>query len=415
MLENAILESFESNYDIGHIAYKYNVKKQKVEDIWNSVFGLEKVKNRKKKFEHFSCPVCNRKGTKEFIKRHVMNSQKEIKHKKFIESQDDIIRNIYINGKDVDLDPYEISYDLFCSASHIRKIFSEFENYKERARNKKKLDMIEQYKNGRERPKSFNWVLTKENGGKRFIDRAKIKEIHNLYDSSLTQKEIAKLVGCKEETVRKYLVEKFGVKSVDERKQITRKRKITIDTKINLRECFFNNMTKNEISKNLDISYTSILEYYKKVFSKKLRDKRVKEIRKSSIIKSFKICGKRGITGSLPENKCYELLSKSLKHIVCHHDLDVLPPYEVDITIPELKVAISWDGIFHRKPIFGKENLDKVIKRDRKKERLLLKKGWKLIKIQDDDSKMREEKIEKTVNNIIELIKHNFKTIMISN
>jgi transposase-like protein/very-short-patch-repair endonuclease len=413
-----IIKEFDNNNSIGHIAYKYNVKRSAVENAWLKQFGIKKVEQREKKLfgTPICCPVCGKKGNKSFILRHLMNSRKEEKHAIFIEKQDLKIKEIYRNLPDEDLDPYKISYrdDLYCSASYIRKIFSEFDDYKLRFKNKRSMDIKQQYDDGRrERPIEFcnGWKLTRENGGKRFISAEKYNEIISLYNSGLTQKDTAKKVGCKEETLHKYWVERFGKENTSKRNRAARIEKITkIDKEQEkqLKTLFYEEKTVNEISKETDIDAQYIGYFFRKTFSGKEREERFERMLPYIIKKSLVNTGKAGITGSYPEQLCYEMLQTELKHNVMHHDFDLIPPYEIDITIPELKIAISWDGPFHRKNIFGNKTLEKVIKRDKKKIFKLNKIGWKIIVVEDNKSNHTEKTVMKAVNEIINIIHKDF-------
>jgi AraC-like DNA-binding protein len=366
------------------------------------------------------CPVCKKEGNREHIIRHMMNSYGEKKHNIFISQQDEKIRDIYRNIKDEDLNPHKISQDLFCSASHIRKIFSEFSDYKQRIVSKKSFDVSKQYVDKiRKKPNSFNnnWKLSRENGGKRFINEKQIDKIYELYNTKMTQKDIAKNVSCKEETIRKYLVSRFGEKDVAERNKKAKSLKISklnIDIKINLRSHFFNGSTKKKISEELQLSISTVLSYYRKTFSKQQRETRIKKLNKNSILKSLIVCGKSGITGSKPENMCYNLIKDNIENVI-HHDMNICEPYEIDITIPDYKIAVFWDGPFHRRPIFGEKNLQLVQKRDVIKKNKLCSVGWKIIIVNDDHSKLNVECIKKTADAIIKLLSKNFNIITITN
>jgi len=81
--------------------------------------------------------------------------------------------------------------------------------------------------------------------------------------------------------------------------------------------------------------------------------------------------------------------------------------FNVDITIPELKIAIEWDGPLHREPIFGDEHLAQVQANDKAKDYLLKSRGWKVIRVIDDCpdgnsmKKYVKEKCRSTVRNIL--------------
>ena len=65
------------------------------------------------------------------------------------------------------------------------------------------------------------------------------------------------------------------------------------------------------------------------------------------------------------------------------NDTTMLNGYEVDIAIPELKLAIEWNGIVHFKPIYGTEKLFKIQTRDKEKLELATKLDINLIVIPD--------------------------------
>ena len=54
---------------------------------------------------------------------------------------------------------------------------------------------------------------------------------------------------------------------------------------------------------------------------------------------------------------------------------------EIDLFIPELKIAIEIDGPAHFFPIWGAGNLQKHIKADAKKSGLLLSQGFVVIRV----------------------------------
>jgi len=415
-----IIKEFNGKNSIGHIAYKYNVKKSIIEDLWLKAFGIKKVKEREKVLLSalIKCPVCEKSGSREHILRHLMNSRKENNHNSFIKNQDLKIEQIYKSVADNDLDPHKVASNLFCSTAHVRKIFSRFPDYRTKLKNKRSVDVRKQYNDGRRlKPKNFNngWKLTKENGGKRFITKKKLERIVILYSSNLTQKAVAKEVQCKEETVNKYWVEKFGKSAVSARNKKTFLASIS---KINdkndklLKKYFYEDRTKKSLSKEFNVSITTILNFFRKHFTTRERQERAERLQRYGLHKSLRINGLNGHTGSIPENKCYEYLKNKLDAEVIHHNLDILPPYEIDISIPELKIAICWDGPFHRYPIFGDKKLKRVINRDVKKIKGLLSLGWRIVVVEDDQKKFKSEIVLCTVKTIIDWLNSSSNSLL---
>lgn len=61
--------------------------------------------------------------------------------------------------------------------------------------------------------------------------------------------------------------------------------------------------------------------------------------------------------------------------------------YELDIYIPNLKLAFEINGIFHYKPIFGQDKLNNIIRKDVLKNKLCKENGITLITIKDTSHK----------------------------
>ena len=62
-----------------------------------------------------------------------------------------------------------------------------------------------------------------------------------------------------------------------------------------------------------------------------------------------------------------------------------IPPFEVDVTLPEKKIAIEYDGVFYH-------SSDEQKERDEQKEKLLAEKGWKLLRVVDDGLSLEQVK-----------------------
>ena len=84
--------------------------------------------------------------------------------------------------------------------------------------------------------------------------------------------------------------------------------------------------------------------------------------------------------GSKAQKLCYEQIKQALPNYeIKYEDIKVFPGKSVDMTIPELKIAIEWQGPAHRRPIFGEKSLKNMQKSDRAKRTYFQNKGWQLI------------------------------------
>lgn len=66
--------------------------------------------------------------------------------------------------------------------------------------------------------------------------------------------------------------------------------------------------------------------------------------------------------------------------------------YSVDFSIREHKIAIEWDGIFHRTIVFGIDHFKKINRMDNAKTIILTNLDWKLIRVKDNTGHIRDDK-----------------------
>jgi len=112
--------------------------------------------------------------------------------------------------------------------------------------------------------------------------------------------------------------------------------------------------------------------------------------------------------GSKNENAVADMLS-SIGYVVEQRTNEYTPGrvFEIDICLPSERVAIEWDGATHFLPIYGEENLAKVMEKDEKKNSILVGSGWTLIRCRDMSTTSSMAFVRRTVENIVRLIEDN--------
>lgn len=116
---------------------------------------------------------------------------------------------------------------------------------------------------------------------------------------------------------------------------------------------------------------------------------------------------KRKSRRSKCEKMLFELLINEYPNLtIINNDKILLDGYECDISIPDLKLAIEWNGIVHFKPIYGQTKLDNIQQRDMEKQKIAVEKQINLIVIPDlvsSEKYVKEsfQKIKIIINNLI--------------
>jgi len=234
------------------------------------------------------------------------------------------------------------------------------------------------------------------------------KNIYDIYDAvnnGLCLTELSKKFNIKKRTIQKYVsLDKNIYKKYLHNNSIYRSNRmkdrpnsISKETKKQILSYFNTNLFVKEIAEKFSLCSSSIIKIFKE-FSCEKYNERVKRIEIRRSIKSMKAMEEAGRLGSKREIAFYNQLNKRLNAEIIHHDYDLIPPYEIDITIPELKIAICWDGIGHFKPIFGKDVFNKVFYRDKYKRRKIKKLNWFAFVIKDLESHFNENKYRKIHN-----------------
>lgn len=248
------------------------------------------------------------------------------------------------------------------------------------------------------------------------ISTLKAEQIKNLFSSDMSIKKMSKEIGCNDRTIRAEFIRQFGKEKTDERSlkiwqlkagAVDHRYSIQThrpDTWIDIIGHFSSDLPLKEIGMLCNVSLATVANVWRKHFGILEYEHRVIKMMRIQKEKADKSLQQACFVGSKNEILCYELLVKALLNIeVKHHDYQIVPRLELDITIPEFKTVIAWDGVCHRKPIFGKKTFQRTNINDKRKEKILLEKGWRHISVIDEGSH-NPVFVAKIVNEIVALL-----------
>lgn len=388
-MEKKIIKDFYNKKSYLNIAKEFNISTKKLIVIWNKYYGKELTE----------------------IKRKYNNINK-------------IIRNIvksfyYIRTQKI------IAKDFNLSEKAIRKIWKS--NFtKEQIKNRKTKD----YKLNREIIDLYYSSIPLKDIAKKYdidercirkewkkvfgkLDR-KIISSHSVYNKKILLDnvynlvldgyngiEISNILNIPHTTILKYinldndiynkLIKNTSKTRSNKMKKMREKDRLKDELKDKVITYFNTNLFPNDISKKFNISPGSVRNIFIELKGIEEYKKRCKRLFPEQVLRNMKGLEKAGKLGSKPENRFYNELKKRLNVKVIHHDYSIISPYEIDITIPELKIAICWDGIGHFKPIFGEKNFNKVKNRDKYKRRKFKRIGWFVFVVIDLEDFCRDE------------------------
>ncbi len=123
---------------------------------------------------------------------------------------------------------------------------------------------------------------------------------------------------------------------------------------------------------------------FNKIISQANKSKSGKHFCSQSCAASYNNTLKRKTRRSKIEIKLFQLLKKEFPFLeILPNDKTMLEGLEIDIAIPSLKLGVEWNGIVHFKPIYGKEKLQNIQKKDQRKLKIASNKDINLIVISD--------------------------------
>lgn len=114
--------------------------------------------------------------------------------------------------------------------------------------------------------------------------------------------------------------------------------------------------------------------------------------------------------GSKNENKVADLLEESGYSLMQRtNQFTPRNQFEIDIAIPSRQVAVEWDGVAHFQPIYGEKALQKIKDKDGRKNKVLVRDNWIVIRCRDHSTAHSVAFCRRAANQIIELIEKNLK------
>lgn len=132
--------------------------------------------------------------------------------------------------------------------------------------------------------------------------------------------------------------------------------------------------------------------------------------KKSAIRKMHLASREKANRGSKNENMVAALLAES-GYKIMQRTNQYTPRnlFEIDIAIPGKHIAIEWDGVAHFEPIYGDKNLKRTVDKDKRKNKVLIKNGWTVIRCRDHSTSHSVAFCQRAVDNIIKLINSKLK------
>lgn len=366
------------------------------------------------------CPVCDREcNGKVGVSSHLFKAKDE-KHFIFAENQRQMVKDAFY--QDISCETLSKQENFWASVTFICDIWKQLPGYKER---KSKINSEATIKKWKEGKLKINPNFTKRNTRYKLnrndtISSETYNKIISFFDSNLSFKEISSQCDCDPKTVKPTFIREFGEEKYKGR--VNRIRCISWEKggesnslktkdleKYNLiiKE-FASDKGLGTLSEELKTGTGTIKKIWIENFGREEFEKRVAkmfELQRERAAKSIK---KAKFLGSKNEIYCYELLDNLYPFEVKHHDYSIVPKLEIDISFPFKNIAICWDGIGHRKPVFGIGPFEKACRNDITRSKILEEKGWKHISVIDNGA-FNPKFVEQKVKEIVDLIDKDFQ------
>jgi hypothetical protein len=344
-----------------------------------------------------NCPVCGGGcNGKAGVSSHLFKD-KDLDHRRFVEWQNHIIDEAF--STDISCEFLAARDDCWVSTNYICERWKRLPGYKERKSRINTICRKREWQHGqRQVPKGFtNAGQPYDLDKKTTISREQHDQIVVLFTSDLGATQIAEQIGCNRKTVLGTFVREFGTQAAKERgrrlNSLTAKAVVEASKIENsnpeladrIADAFHGDEGMKTVNARLGGGSMAIRRIWLERFGQAAYDERCAKLLRLQRERAAKTLDKARFAGSQNEILCHKFLVEKLPGLeVIHHDYSVVPRLELDITIPSVKVAITWDGVGHRKPAFGEKAFRRVCANDKRREAVLAEKGWRHISVVDE-------------------------------
>lgn len=300
---------------------------------------------------------------------------------------------------DISCETLSAREECWVSTVYICERWRKLPGYEERKSRMDSLRMKREWQSGqRKMPKGFtNAGQPYDLDKKTTISRKQHDRIVALFASDLGATQIAQQTNCNRKTVFETFIREFGQQETKGRgrrlKSLTC-RKVVEASRIEnsnpalaeqIAVAFHGDEGIRTVNGRLGGGNMAIKRIWLERFGEEAYEARCARLLRLQRERSAKSLDKARFAGSKNEILCHQLLMERLPEIeVIHHDYGVVPRLELDITIPAMKVAITWDGVGHRQPVYGETAFRRIQTNDKRREVILVEKGWRHISVVDN-------------------------------
>ena len=199
-----------------------------------------------------------------------------------------------------------------------------------------------------------------------------------------------------------------GSATAEKREEINKKTSETIKKKFSslyetkIRECLYCDKQFTVSYKKPDKKFCRIscASSYAYDTRNPLYEENMKKARRAGVASAQ---SQREIRRSKNEMYFAELCASKFSNVLCNEPM--FDGWDADVIIPELKVAVLWNGPWHRKKITKTHSVAQVQKRDEIKRVKILETGY-IMYVIDDEGKHDKEFVEKEFEKFIKQYSH---------